>query len=78
MVQLHSSQRITEFVEGTHVGHYLFMWKYPRQIWYRSKVPVYFDFGGETIWQFMRFNKRSPYCLKAVPKAQFISQNGGM
>lgn len=77
MVEVHSSHRIQSFVDETHVGHHLFMWKHPREIWFRSKVPVYFDFGGEELWQLVRFNAGPTLCLRASNKAAFIIENGG-
>lgn len=77
MVEVHGSHRIQSFVDETHTGHHLFMWKHPRGIWFRSKVPVYFDFGGETLWQLIKFNAGPTFCLRVSSKADFIVQNGG-
>ena len=77
LVLLHSSDDIREFVDSTHVGHRLFTWKHPRNVWYRSIVPVYFDFGGAEIWQLIKFNSRSPFCLRSTNKVEFIRVNGG-
>lgn len=77
LVLLHNSDDIREFVVNSYVGHHLFTWKHSRDVWYRSAVPVYLDFGGEVMWQFVKFNDRSPFCLKSTMKAEFIRSNGG-
>lgn len=77
MVEIHGSHRIEKFVQESHIGHYLFMWKYPREIWLISEVPVYFDFGGEVLWRLSRFNSASPHCLQPVAKSSFIGSYGG-
>lgn len=77
MVEVYGSHKIQSFVDQTHIGHHLFIWKHPRAIWFSSKVPVYLDFGGEAIWQLIKFNAGSTYCLKATNKSAFIVSNGG-
>lgn len=77
MVEIHGDHRIQDFIDATHVGHYLFAWKKPRTVWFRSAKPVFFDFGHEVIWRLQRFNAHSAYCLQAVRKAEFIGGYGG-
>jgi hypothetical protein len=77
MVEIHGDHSIQKFIDDTHVGHYLFAWKKPRTVWFRSARPVFFDFGQDVIWRLQRFNARSAYCLEAVSKVQFISRYGG-
>ena len=77
MVEVYGNHSIQNFIDDTHVGHYLFAWKKPRAVWLRSTRPVFFDFGQEVIWKLQRFNDRSAYCFEAVSKAQFIGRYGG-
>lgn len=77
MVEVHSSRKIRSLVEQTHIGHRLFIWKHSRDIWFRSTVPVYLDFGGDVIWQITRFNAGSAHCLMKTNKSAFIMSNGG-
>jgi hypothetical protein len=77
MVRVHGSRDCESFVEESYDGHHLFIWKRPREIWYRSKVSVFLDFGGPMLWQLKRFNMGPTRCLKSVSKASFISDNGG-
>lgn len=77
MVLLHDSRDIQSLVEETYDGHHLFIWKHPREIWYRSSIPVYLDFGGSVLWQLKKFNSGSTRCLKSVSKALFITENEG-
>jgi len=77
MVLVHSSRDCDSLVEETYDGHHLFIWKRPREIWYRSKVPVFLDFGGSVLWQLKRFNTGSTHCLKSVSKDSFIVANEG-
>lgn len=77
MVEIHGHYKIQNFIDETHVGHYLFSWKKPRTVWIRSTVPVFFDFGHEVIWRLQRFNANSAHCLQAVSKVEFIRRYGG-
>jgi competence protein CoiA len=78
MVAAYGSHQIKDFIESTHIGHCLFTWKHERVIWYRAAAPIYFDFGGESIWRLMKFNRRSPHCIQAISKTEFITQNDGL
>jgi competence protein CoiA len=75
MVEIYGSHRIKEFIEATHIGHYLFLWKNPRSVWFTSTKPVFFDFGENLLFELVRFN--GTFCLKGAHKKNFISLYGG-
>lgn len=77
LVEVHGSHRIQNFIDDTHIGHYLFAWKNPRIVWLRATRPVFFDFGGNIVWRLQRFNSRSEFCLEAVNKIHFVDFHGG-
>lgn len=77
MVEVYGSNRIQDFIDKTHTGHYLFVWKKPISVWFRSTKPVLLDFGQDILWNLVRFNQASPYCLKAFSKTQLVHYYGG-
>ncbi|WP_284383689.1 competence protein CoiA [Litoribrevibacter albus] len=77
LVEIHSSEEIKDIIEHTHIGHYLFKWRNPRYVWFKSSKPVLFDFGTGVLWQLMRFNDHSSYCIAAYLKDDFIKDFGG-
>ncbi len=77
MVEIYGSHRIQEFIEATHMGHYLFLWKNPRSVWFTSTKPVFFDFGENLLLELVKFNNCSAFCLKGVHRKKFILLYGG-
>jgi len=74
LVEMHSSDKIKELIKTTSVGHFLFEWKRPRYVWFKSTKPVYFDFGKGVLWKLMRFNEYSSFCLQACIKDDFLEK----
>lgn len=74
LVEIHSSDKIDGIIKSTHVGHFLFDWKRPRYVWFKATKPVYLDFGQGVIWQLMRFNNYSSFCIKACIKNDFLAK----
>lgn len=77
LVEMYGSDRIQSLIDESHVGHYLFKWKNPRYVWFKSAMPVFIDFGENILWLLVRFNSNSPFCLKAVSKKQLVEQYSG-
>jgi competence protein CoiA len=69
--------RHMEFLDGIFKGHYLFEWKQPRTVWYDATKPVYFDFGGDGLWQLLTYNKHGQRCVRLIPKADLVTEFGG-
>lgn len=77
MVEVHGSHKIQSFINASHIGHYMFIWKRPRGVWFHSSKPVFFDFGEGILWNLVRFNQYSPFCLRAYSKQQVVNMYGG-
>jgi competence protein CoiA len=50
--------RILKEIQSCYVGHNLFLWKNPRNIWFQSEKPVFIDFGGNELWRLMNYDSR--------------------
>ena len=77
LVEIHSSNKIQEYVDRTHCGHYLFSWKRRRSVWFASTKTVFIDFGDELLWKLVKFNQYSPYCFQAYNKSEISMLYGG-
>lgn len=77
LVEVHGSEKIQEFVDSTHCGHYLFSWKRKRSVWFSSTKTVFFDFGENLLWKLVKFNQCSPFCFQAYSKQDVIRFYGG-
>lgn len=73
LVEVHGSRRLSELINETHVGHWLFYWKRPPSVWLKSQTQVFFDFGHDYLFKLEVFNNRSPYCFLPISKKQFLS-----
>lgn len=72
LVRSYPYMDIEKEVEESYIGHHLFDWKNPRETWVHSKNNVFIDFGGQVIWQLMRYDKRGLPCVKSINKEYFI------
>lgn len=77
MVEVHGIREIQPTIVKNYIGHHLFDWIRPRTVWYESKVPVYFDFGDELLWNLQSYDDRGLPCVQAVSKARFLIDTGG-
>ncbi len=73
MVLSHPVHEISELIRVNFVGHYLFQWVRPRHVWYRSNRRVFFDFGHNSIFEFMRFPNQKTLCVRAVDKTELVN-----
>jgi competence protein CoiA len=64
-------------IEKNYVGHHVFVWKRPRQVWAEATKPVFFDFGGAELWRLMEYRYLGLNCVKKISKASLIEKNGG-
>lgn len=78
LIEIHSSDKIEHLTRDTHVGHYFYDWKRPKQVWLMATKPVYLDFGKGILWRLMRFNEYSYYCIQAHIKEAFLVRYGAV
>lgn len=78
LVRIHAMTTIEDNVTKNYVGHHLFHWKHPREVWYSATAPVFFDFGQDILWWLQSCGDRGPRCIKRVIKADLITKNGGV
>jgi competence protein CoiA len=68
-----------EEMDDAYVGHHLFRWKNPRQVWSQATKAVFFDFGGPELWQLVKYDDiAGPWCVKRKRKRDFIREKGGV
>ncbi len=78
LIEIHSSDKIESLIKGTHVGHFFYEWKRPKQVWLNATKPVYLDFGKGILWQLKRFNEFSSFCIQAHRKEEFLRRYGAV
>ena len=64
-------------IEKNYVGHHVFVWKKPRQVWAEATKPVFFDFGGAELWRLMEYKYLGLNCVRKISKASLVQKNGG-
>lgn len=74
---LEDKDRILKEIQICYVGHHVFLWKNPRNIWFQSEKPVFIDFGGDELWRLMDYDSRGLKCIRRISKAALIEKNGG-
>ena len=77
LVRMHSMTEIEDDIRKNHVGHHLFDWKRPRDVWYDAAAAVFLDFGGEMLWRLGRYDDRGLRCIRRVSKKDLVVKNGG-
>ena len=77
MVRIHPMTNISKGIDANYIGHHLFDWKRPRDIWFRATKPVFIDFGGAMLWWLQKYDKRRLMCVRKIEKDALIKKNGG-
>ena len=64
---------IEEDFDSTYVGHHLFLWIKPRDIWYKTTRSVFLDFGNGSVGKLMRYRSdQEVWCIKLASKVSLI------
>lgn len=71
LVEVHSTERIKSEIEREYIGHHQFEWVQPRTVWFESTVPVFLDFGQDTLWRLQEYDSNMR-CVQRVSKQQLI------
>lgn len=66
-----STEAAQEKIADAYDGHHYLDWRRPRNVWFASSMPVYFDLGDEVLWHLQRF-KDEHFSVKWLRKADFI------
>lgn len=74
MVRIHSIDEIQSDIDRSYVGHHFFDWVRPKEVWLGAKAPVYFDFGGDLLWNLQRIEAAPFRCIQAVRKVSVVTQ----
>ena len=74
---LEDKDRILKEIQICYVGHHVFLWKNPRNVWFQSEKPVFIDFGGNELWRLMDYDSKGLKCIRRISKAALIEKNGG-
>jgi competence protein CoiA len=72
LVLMHPYSDIEMDVENSYIGHRLFDWIHPRDVWFQAKCDVFIDFGEEIIWKLMKYGKGGLMCVLKIDKNYFI------
>jgi len=74
LVRIYDYNEIKDTVISSYVGHHLFDWSPPTEVWFYSKCDVFIDFGGQVIWKLMKYGKNSLYCVRRIDKEYFVKR----
>ncbi len=77
MVRIRSTKEISEEINLYYVGHHLFDWKNPRQVWFDAQKPVFIDFHESVIWWLQPYDNIGLMSVRKVKKEFLIQKNGG-
>jgi competence protein CoiA len=77
MVRIRSTEEISEEINRFYIGHHLFDWKNPRQVWFTAQKPVFIDFHESVVWWLQRFDNRGLMSVRKMRKEILIQKNGG-
>lgn len=72
MVEIHSIRKIQTEIDNSYNGSHQFYWKNARQIWFRTKTPVYIDFGDEYLVELIKYGSSSLDAIKLLSKKKFL------
>jgi competence protein CoiA len=71
------TDRVLKEIQSHYVGHHLFIWKNPRNTWFKAEKPVFIDFGGDELWRLIKYDFRGLMCIRRISKIALIEKNGG-
>jgi competence protein CoiA len=71
------TSRVLKEIQSNYVGHHLFIWKNPRNIWFQAEKPVFIDFGGDELWRLIEYDFRGLMCVRRISKIALVEKNGG-
>ena len=77
LVRIYDYNGIKPKVEASYVGHHLFDWAKPKEVWFYSQCDVFIDFGGKVIWKLMKYGRNGLYCVRRIDKEYFINRATG-
>lgn len=77
LVEVHSIKEIEPMIAKNYLGHHLFDWTRPRDVWYGASAPLFFDFGGDILWRMLAYDDRGLRCVRRVHKRDLVAENGG-
>jgi competence protein CoiA len=69
--------RVLKEIQSNYVGHHLFIWRNPRDIWFQAEKPVFIDFGGDELWRLIEYDLRGLMCVRKISKTALVEKNGG-
>lgn len=73
LIEIESGRIISEDFDSTYVGHHLFLWIKPREIWYQTTRPTFFDFGDGRVGKLMRYRSgQELWCLKLRRQSDLV------
>jgi competence protein CoiA len=75
--RIEDRDKILKEIQSCYMGHHLFLWKNPRNVWFQSKKTVFIDFGGNELWRLMKYDSRELKCIQKISKVALIEKNGG-
>ena len=78
LAELHDSKLIADQVAENYRGHHFFTWKKPRSVWFDSTMPVFFDFGDETLLRLCQYGNSGQWCVRRIGKRALVVKNGGV
>lgn len=68
-----SIRDIEKEIENDYIGHHLFHWSNPRNVWFQSKKKVFIDQGDDNLYELTNYKNDIP-CIRKWNKAEFIDR----
>ncbi len=78
LVPFRPASEIGDEIMADYRGHHFFQWTRPRTVWMTATMPVFVDFGGDELFQLLRYGRFGHWCVQRTPTRDLVENNGGI